>query len=61
MTISSTTRDDNDFTSILQFSYLEEGQEGTYSCRVRILEAAASELVELSNIAGKPMESFVCT
>ena len=55
VTISPTSGSDNDFISILQFGYLEEGENGTYSCAVRILETNASQSVELSNIIGKCM------
>ena len=67
VTISPTSGSGNDFISILQFAYLEEGEEGTYSCGVRILETNASQLVELGNIIGKcvdfvfdHVQSYLC-
>ena len=47
VTISPTTSSDNNYTSSLQFSYLMEGDEGTYTCNVMILETNGSQSVEL--------------
>ena len=46
VTISSTTSSDNNYTSILQFTYLMEGDEGNYTCNVMILETNASLSIE---------------
>ena len=48
VTISPTTSSGNTYTSSLQFDYLMEGDEGTYTCNVMILEASGSDSVELS-------------
>jgi len=45
---SSTT----DFISTLQFAYLMEGDEGIYQCDVMILEATASDYIEIGNLTG---------
>ena len=47
VTVSPTTSSGNTYTSSLQFDYLMEGDEGTYTCNVMILEASASESVVL--------------
>ena len=47
VTISPTTSSGNNYTSSLQFTYLMEGDEGTYICNVRILETNGSQSVEL--------------
>ena len=46
--ISPTTSSGNTYTSSLQFIYLMEGVDGNYICNVMILEASASDLVELN-------------
>ena len=52
MTISPTTSSGNDYTSSLQFNYLMEGDEGTYTCNVTILETTVSQSVELESLIG---------
>ena len=52
VTISSTTSSNNTYTSSLQFTYLMEGDEGTYTCNVMILETSGSQSVELQSLAG---------
>ena len=47
VTISPTTSIDNTYTSNLRFTYLMEGDEGTYTCNVMILESSESQSVEL--------------
>ena len=47
VTISPTTSSDNNYTSSLHFTYLMEGDEGTYTCNVMILETSGSQSVEL--------------
>ena len=47
VTISPTTSSGNTYTSSLQFTYLMEGDEGTYTCNVMILETSRSQSVEL--------------
>ena len=52
VTISSTTSSGNTYmyTSSLQFTYLMEGDEGTYTCSVMILETSGSQSVELQSL-----------
>ena len=59
VTISPTTSISNTYTSILQFIYLMEGDEGTYTCNVRILEANGSQSVELQSLISKLQLSYV--
>ena len=47
VTISPTISTGNTHTSSLQFTYLMEGDEGTYTCNVMILETNESDLVDL--------------
>ena len=47
VTISPTTSSGNTYTSNLQFTYLMEGDEGTYTCNVMILDTSGSQSVEL--------------
>ena len=47
LTISPTTSSGNVFTSSLQFTYLMEGDEGTYTCNWMILQTSGSPTVEL--------------
>ena len=44
---SVTAGGNNMYTRSLQFTYLMEGDEGTYTCNVMILETSESESVEL--------------
>ena len=48
--ISPTTSSDNTYTSSLQFNYLMEGDEGTYTCNMMILETSGSKSVELQSL-----------
>ena len=50
--ISLTTSSGNVFTSSLQFTYLMEGDEGTYTCNVMILDASATASVDFSSLSG---------
>ena len=56
--ISPTTSNGNTYTSSLQFTYLMEGDEGSYTCNVLILEVNGSQLVELQSLISKPQ---LCT
>ena len=47
VTISPPMRSGNTYISSLQFVYLMEGDEGTYTCNVMILQTRASESIEL--------------
>ena len=57
MTINPTNSTHNDtnyvYTSSLQFTYLMEGDEGTYTCNVTILDTIVSQSVEIQSIASK--------
>ena len=53
VTISPTTSSGNNYTSSLQFTYLMEGDEGTYTCNVIILGTETLEIIELENFASK--------
>ena len=53
VTISPTTSSGNTYTSSLQFTYLMEGDEGTYTCNVMILETSGSQSVELQSLISK--------
>ena len=53
MTISLTISSGNNYTSSLQFTYLMEGDEGTYTCNVMILETSGLQLIELQSLTGK--------
>ena len=52
VTISPITSSGNNYNSSLQFTYLMEGDEGTYTCNVIILETIASQSVELESFLG---------
>jgi len=51
--ISQTTSVRNDFISTLEFTYLMEGDEGTYTCNVMILETIVSDYITINNLTGK--------
>ena len=53
VTNSPTTSSGNTYTSSLQFTYLMEGDEGTYTCNVMILETGGSQSVELQSLISK--------
>ena len=53
VTISPITSSGNNYTSSIQFNYLMEGDEGTYTCNVTILETIVSQSVELESLFGK--------
>ena len=53
VTISPTTSSGSTYTKSLQFTYLMEGDEGTYTCNVMILETSGSQSVELQSLSGK--------
>ena len=50
---SVTAGGNNVYTRSLQFTYLMEGDEGTYTCNVTILETNGSQSVELQSLIGK--------
>ena len=43
----------NMYTRSLQFTYLMEGDEGTYTCNVMILDTSGSQSVELQSLTSK--------
>ena len=48
VSIGSVTDDGNNmYTRSLRFTYLMEGDEGTYNCNVMILETSVSQSVEI--------------
>ena len=50
---SVTPGGNNTFTSSLQFTYLMEGDEGTYTCNVTILESSGNSSVDILSLASK--------
>ena len=50
---SVTAGGNNMYTRSLQFDYLMEGDEGTYTCDVMILDTSESQSVELQSLTGK--------
>ena len=50
---SLTDDSNNMYSRSLQFTYLMEGDEGTYTCNVMILETGRSQLVELQSLISK--------
>ena len=58
VTISPTTSSGNNYTSSLQFIYLMEGDEGIYTCNVRILEISGSQSVKLQSLISKLQLSY---
>ena len=57
VTISPITSSGNDFLSTLRFEYLMEGDDGTYTCNVMILDTSVTGSIALSSLIGK---SHVC-
>ena len=53
VSISPTTSSGNNYTSSVQFTYLMEGDEGTYTCNVMILETIVFQSVELQSLISK--------
>ena len=60
VTISPTTSSGNTYTNSLQFTYLMEGDEGTYTCNVMILETTGSQSVKLQSLTSKFLFSKKC-
>ena len=54
LTINPATSIGNHHTSSIQFTYLMEGDEGTYMCNVMILETSGSASTVLGELIGKP-------
>ena len=53
VTISLTTSSGNTYTSSLKFTYLMEGDEGTYTCNVMILETSGSQSIKIQSLTSK--------
>ena len=58
---SVTAGGSNMYTRSLQFTYLMEGDEGTYTCNVMILETSESQSVELQSLTSKPSLMLLAT
>ena len=52
LTIRPTTSNGNNYTSSLQFTYLMEGDEGMYTCKVMIVNARNSISLRLARLTG---------
>ena len=51
VTVNPTTRNGNVFTSSVLFAYLvEDGDDGSYTCYVTILETSESQSLELQTL-----------
>ena len=54
VTISQTTSSSNNmYTSSLQFTYLMEGDEGTYTCNMMILDTNGANSIKIQNLLSK--------
>ena len=53
VTINPTSSSSNNYTSSIQFTYLMEGDNGTYTCNVMILETNASASVALEALTSE--------
>ena len=54
VTISQATSSGNNmYTRSLQFTYLMEGDEGTYTCNVTILDTNGANLIKIQNLSSK--------
>jgi len=53
VTINPTSSNGNNYTSSIQFTYLMEGDNGTYVCNVSILTTSESESIMLANLTSK--------
>ena len=54
VSIGSVIDDGNNmYTRSLQFTYLMEGDEGTYTCNVMILDVSVSQSVEIQSLNSK--------
>ena len=53
VSISQTTSSGNNYTSSIHFTYLLEGDEGTYTCNATILEISGSSSYTLPSLISK--------
>ena len=58
VTINPTTSSGNNYTSSIQFTYLMEGDEGTYTCNVTTFGMTGSALVALETLNGNLL--YIC-
>jgi len=61
VTISPTTSSGNTYTSNLQFTYLMEGDEGTYTCNVTFVDVTGSNLSQLVLTGTLLFTNVLCT
>jgi len=63
VTISPTSSSGNNYTSSIQFTYLMEGDNGTYTCNVMILETNGSASVVLETLTSEysTYSIYMCT
>ena len=59
VTIGPTTPSGNTYTSSLRFTYLMEGDEGTYTCNTMILDISESQSVELRALTSKFLQGTI--
>ena len=60
LSIGSVTDDGNNvYTRSLQFTYLMEGDNGTYTCNVMILDTSESQSVELQSLTSKFIHTYI--
>ena len=57
---TTTPNDDTTYTSSLQFTYLMEGDNGTYTCNFIAGEISVSQSVELSLTSKLSFTSYFC-
>ena len=49
----------NNFTSTLNISYVMEGDEGTYTCDVMILNATGTDSIEILNLSSQSVVYYL--
>jgi len=60
MIISPTSSSGNNYTNSIQFTYLMEGDNGTYMCNVSILSTSGLASVELETLNSKFIDNSIC-
>ena len=58
VTISPTTSSGNNYTSSVQFTYLMEGDDGTYTCNVMILNTIKLQTVKMESFTSRKKCSY---
>ena len=59
VSFGSVTNDGNSMhTSSLQFTYLMEGDEGTYTCNVTVMESSVLQSVDLQSLTSKLLIAY---